>query len=243
MPRVRRSKPPNGTPRRRRWGWRLAAWTLGILVLVTALPVIVLRWVNPPTTAFMLEARAALPAGESLHQQWVAYDHISPPMRLAVVASEDQRFPFHHGFDWTQIGDALSAWQRGQPLRGASTISQQTAKNVFLWPAHSLVRKAIEAWFTVLLETIWGKRRILEVYLNFAQFGPRTFGVGAAARRFFHEPAARITRAQAALLAAVLPDPQGRSVRRPSAFVRQRQREILRQMSNLGAGYLRVIKR
>ncbi len=222
---------------------------LGIAAAVwigaTSAPVIVLRWINPPTTAFMLETRYALSRQAdktaTLAHHWVDYTHIAAPMRLAVVASEDQKFPYHHGFDWESVSNAIEAHRDGDRLRGASTISQQVAKNLFLWPAHSFVRKGIEAWFTVLIELFWSKRRILEVYLNIAQFGERVFGAGAAARHFFHEPAARLTPAQAALLAAVLPDPVGRSVTNPSAYVRQRQAEIQRQMRQLGTGYLQSI--
>lgn len=235
-----RHKPRAQRPRPvRRWFLRL----LVVWLVVTATPVLALRWVNPPTTAFMLETRAHLHSGNtSLLHRWVSFDHISPPMRLAVVASEDQKFPFNHGFDWGQIGKAINAWRHGQRLRGASTISQQTAKNLFLWPAHSFIRKGIEAYFTVLLESFWSKRRILEVYLNVAQFGDRVFGVGAAARHFFHETAAQLTPAQAALLAANLPDPKDRNVTRPSRYMRHRQADILRQMHNLGAHYLDVIE-
>jgi len=228
---------------------RALRWLLGLAlawVVATALAVLVLRWVDPPTTAFMLEARAHLRAATgdgAIRWRWVDLDRIAPPMRLAVVASEDQTFPSNHGFDWTQIGKALDAWRHGARLRGASTITQQTAKNLFLWPAHSFVRKGIEAYFTVLLDLLWPKRRILEVYLNVIQLGDRTFGVGAAARHFFREPPSRLTPAQAALLAAVLPDPSDRSVTRPSRYVRRRQAEILRQMRNLGPGYLRAVVR
>lgn len=225
-----------------RWlGIVIAAW-----IVITALPVIVLRWVDPPITAIMLETRHALSerAGkpvELLHR-WVDYARISGPMHLAVVASEDQKFPYHHGFDWESVGKAIEAHREGERLRGASTISQQVAKNLFLWPAHSFVRKGIEAWFTVLIELFWSKQRILEMYLNIAQFGDRLFGVGAAAQHFFGESAAHITRAQAALLAAVLPNPTDRNVANPSAYVRERQADILRQMRHLGTHYLDVIE-
>lgn len=231
----------SGRRQLRRWLSRLlVAW-----LVVTAVPVIILRWVNPPTTAFMLETRARLHArtgnGMLLHR-WVDFNHIAAPMRLAVVASEDQKFPFHHGFDWEQIGKAIDAWWHGGRLRGASTISQQTAKNLFLWPAHSFIRKGMGAYFTVLLELFWSKQRILEVYLNVAQFGDRVFGVSAAAQHFFHETATRLTPAQAALLAAALPDPKDRNVMRPSRYMRSRQADILRQMHDLGSNYLRVIE-
>jgi monofunctional biosynthetic peptidoglycan transglycosylase len=226
---------------RRRLGILLAK-VLAVFLLLTVSPVLVLRWVPPPTTAFMLRARLLEHRkGRSapLHYHWVAWRRIAPVMRLAVVASEDQRFPFHHGFDVKAIADAVSQAQSGERLRGASTISQQVAKNLFLWPARSFVRKAIEAWFTALLELCWPKRRILEVYLNVAQFGRRIYGVDAAARTFFSKSPQELTEWDAALLAAVLPDPDRMHVAPPSPYVEQRAREIEDQMALLGSGYLR----
>jgi monofunctional glycosyltransferase len=150
------------------------------------------------------------------------------------VASEDQRFPTHRGFDMDQIRKAMDEAQRGRRARGASTISQQVAKNLFLWNGHSWVRKGLEAWFTVLIETLWPKRRILEVYLNSAEFGYGIYGAEAAAQAFFHKPAARLTRDEAARLAAVLPNPVRMRAERPSQYVQRRQREIATQMAALG---------
>ena len=223
-------------------GAALLAW-----VLVTAIPVLVLRWLHPLTSAIMLEAQLeARLAGQHRYQtdyRWVDLEHISPHAAIAVIASEDQQFPFHAGFDFDSIRDAVRASERGRRLRGASTISQQVARNLFLWPGRSFVRKGIEAYFTVLLEALWPKERILEVYLNVAQFGRGIYGVEAAARRFYHEPASRLTAGQAALLAAVLPDPVRWHVDRPSRFVAWKQQWILAQMRNLGgAAYLREVK-
>jgi monofunctional biosynthetic peptidoglycan transglycosylase len=218
--------------------WKVLA---GFLV-ATVTPVLVLRWVPPPTSAFMLQDQLFGAGGRRsrpLRYHWVDWRRIAPAMRLAVVASEDQRFPFHHGFDVKAIADAVSEAQGGERLRGASTISQQVAKNLFLWPARSFVRKAIEAWFTALLELCWPKRRILEVYLNVAQFGRGIYGVDAAARTFFSEEPSRLSEWQAALLAAVLPDPERMHAAPPSPYVAQRAREIEDQMAMLGAGYLR----
>lgn len=232
-------------------GWRrLRRWVLlavGAWILLTIVPVLLLRWMAPLTSAFMLEARiGAVRAGERNYRtdyHWVSLERISPHAALAVIASEDQTFPFNYGFDLPSIRSAVRAAQRGRRLRGASTISQQVARNLFLWPGRSFVRKGIEAWFTVLLEALWPKERILEVYLNIAQFGRGTYGVEAAARRFYHEPAARLTAGQAALLAAVLPDPVHWHVERPSRFVAWKQQWILSQMRNLGgAAYLRQVK-
>jgi monofunctional glycosyltransferase len=219
---------------------------LGWLAL-TVLPVLLLRWIAPLTSAFMLEARmGALRAGDKHYRtdyHWVSLERISPNAAIAVIASEDQTFPFNYGFDFHSIRDAVRAAERGRRLRGASTISQQVARNLFLWPGRSFVRKGLEAYFTVLLETLWPKERILEVYLNIAQFGSGIYGVEAAAGRFYHEPATRLTADQAALLAAVLPNPVHWHVERPSPFVRWKQRWILGQMRNLGgAAYLQQVK-
>jgi monofunctional glycosyltransferase len=204
----------------------------------------VMRWWPPVTSAFMLEARlAALARGDSnfhLRHTWVDRGRIAATVQLAVIASEDQKFPFHHGFDFDSIQDALREQEEGTRSRGASTLSQQTAKNLFLWGGHSYVRKALEAWFTSLLELCWPKTRILEVYLNSAQFGPDVYGVEAAAERFFHKHAAALTRAEAAQLAAVLPNPVRLHADRPSAYVASRREWILTQMRDLGEdAYLR----
>lgn len=205
---------------------------------ITVVPVLLLRWVSPVTSAFMLEARwQALRAGERGYRtdyHWVAYHGISPQVAIAAVASEDQTFPFNHGFDFRAINEAIRTAERGGRLRGASTITQQVAKNLFLWGGRSFLRKGIEAYLTVLIDLLWPKQRVLAVYLNIAQFGPGIYGVQAAAERFFHEPPARLTASQAALLAAVLPDPVHWHVARPSRFVRWRQRWLLRQMRDLG---------
>ncbi|HQR24162.1 MAG TPA: monofunctional biosynthetic peptidoglycan transglycosylase [Steroidobacteraceae bacterium] len=217
-----------------RWiGLALLGWA-GLTIAV----VVALRWVDPPFTAFMLEDRVralvSRDPGYEFRQEWRDWDHISPNAALAVVASEDQNFPVHHGFDFEQIDKALAARERGRRVRGASTISQQVAKNLFLWPGQSWIRKGIEAGITVLIETAWSKQRILEVYLNVAEFGRGTFGVQAASRRYFHKDAARLTREEAALLAAVLPAPKRFRADAPSSYVRRRQAWIERQMAGLG---------
>lgn len=201
-----------------------------------------LRWLNPPTTAYMLETAARLErrAGHdvALHHRWVPYERISQAMRLAVVASEDQTFPDNHGFDIRAIRKAIRHNARSDTLHGASTITQQVAKNLFLWPARTYFRKAIGAYFTILIDLTWSKQRVLEMYLNIAQFGPALFGVGAAARRYFGRPAAALTRSQAALLAGVLPNPDDLDPAHPSAYLYGRQAWILEQMDHLGRGYL-----
>jgi monofunctional biosynthetic peptidoglycan transglycosylase len=206
--------------------------------------VLLLRWWPPATSAYMVEARlAALGAGDfsfHLRHTWVDRERIAPAAQLAVIASEDQKFPFHHGFDFDSIQDALREQEDGIRTRGASTISQQTAKNLFLWGGRSYVRKAFEAWFTALLELCWPKTRILEVYLNSAQFGPDVYGVEAAAQVYFHKHAAALSRSEAAQLAAVLPNPLRLHADRPSAYVVARREWILTQMRALGeVSYLR----
>lgn len=219
---------------------------LGLGALATALPIALLRVVPPLTTSFMVQrwlGHGASGRCRSIDYDWVGWDAISPQAKLAVLASEDQRFAEHGGFDLKQIREAVSERRAGERLRGASTISQQVAKNLFLWPAPSFVRKAIEAWLTLWIEALWPKRRILEVYLNVAQMGPCTFGVEAAARRFFAMPAARLGAHQAALLASVLPDPERRHAEAPTSWLRARAAQIEREMRQLGPGALRPFER
>lgn len=168
------------------------------------------------------------------HSDWVAMDEISPWMALAVIASEDQKFPTHWGFDVAAIQSVLDSSNEKAGMRGASTLSQQTAKNVFLWDGRSWVRKGLEAGLTVGIETVWTKRRILTVYLNVAEMGKGVFGVEEASQRYFHKPASRLSMSEAALLAAVLPNPIRFRADAPSGYVRQRQQWILRQMRQLG---------
>ncbi|MCC5858270.1 MAG: monofunctional biosynthetic peptidoglycan transglycosylase [Ectothiorhodospiraceae bacterium] len=227
---------PPGRP----WWLRILYGTglaIALFLLGTALLVASLRWLDPPTSAFMLQHDwAAWRAGEDARAEyvWRSREAISPHAALAVIAAEDQRFPQHRGFDFDSIRDAITDYRTRGRVRGASTITQQVAKNLFLWPRQSLLRKGIEAWFTVLIELFWPKQRILEVYLNVAQFGPHTYGVEAASQRFFGKPAAQLNASEAALLAAVLPNPVRLRVDAPSPHVRERQRWIERQMRQLG---------
>jgi monofunctional biosynthetic peptidoglycan transglycosylase len=223
--------------RLRRWV-RIGALTLAAWAGVTVLAVVALRWIDPPITAFMIQGRVAAvfaaPPGYDFEYDWRDWDQISRYAALAVVASEDQTFPRHSGFDFKQIDKALADRERGRRVRGASTITQQVAKNLFLWPGQSWFRKGLEAGITVLIETFWSKRRILEVYLNVAEFGRGAYGVQAASQRFFRKDAARLTKAEAALLAAVLPAPSRFKADAPSRYLRQRQAWIQRQMTALG---------
>ncbi len=217
---------------------RAVAWLLAICVAASALAVASLRWIDPPFTAFMAEAQVAAWISRDsryvFRHSWVDLTQISPNLPLAVVASEDQKFPDHWGFDVAAIEKAYALNQHSHKVRGASTISQQVAKNLFLWSGRSYFRKGLEAYFTVLIETLWPKRRILEIYLNIAEFGYGTYGAEAAAQRFFHKPASRLTRSDAAVLAAVLPNPQRFSASAPSRYVQQRREWILGQMQALG---------
>jgi monofunctional biosynthetic peptidoglycan transglycosylase len=209
---------------------------VGLLGVVLVLP---WRWIAPPTTAFM--AREGIERGHAgdatVYHRWLSWREISPQLAIAVVAAEDQKFPSHHGFDLESISNALQ--ERASRPRGASTISQQVAKNLFLWRERSFLRKGLEACLTVLIEGLWPKRRILEVYLNVAQFGPGIFGAGAASDLLLGKPAAELTLEDAALLAAVLPSPRRMSPLHPSDYVRQRAAEIEEAVRSLGgARYL-----
>ncbi len=215
-------------------------------VLLSAAVVLALRWVDPWTSAFMLgDRREALLAGNfgyANRYEWVDLEAISPHAALAVIAAEDQLFPFHAGFDFESIREAVRHNAKGRKVRGASTITQQVAKNLFLWSGRSYLRKGLEAWFTVLIELMWPKERILEVYLNVAEFGRAVYGVEAAARQYFRKPAARLTRREAATLAAVLPNPKVMRADRPSRYVARRRDHILGQMRALGGpAYLRQL--
>jgi monofunctional biosynthetic peptidoglycan transglycosylase len=204
------------------------------------LPVLLLRWIPPVATPFMLGRWVDGVTGRrppvSIEYDWVPWTAIAPAAPLAVVAAEDQRFPTHYGIDLVAIRAALRAKQ--SRLRGASTITQQLARNLFLWSGRSWPRKGLEAYVALLLEGCWPKRRILEVYLNVAEFGDGIYGVEAASRRFFRHASARLTRREAALLAAVLPNPKVRNAARPSPFVLRRARQIEGQMTRLGPTYL-----
>ncbi len=215
------------------------------LFLISLVVVLLLRVVPPVSSAFMLarysEGLFGARSKTTIEYHWKNWKGISPQMALAAVAAEDQKFPHHFGFDLQAIRDALEDMGEGGRFRGASTISQQVAKNLFLWKGKSFVRKGLEAYFTVLIETLWPKRRILEVYLNIAEFGDGIYGVEAAANRYFGKPAAKLTTKESALLAAVLPNPKKLKVAAPSVYVRLRCMRIETQMRNLGQGYLKNV--
>ena len=227
-------------------GWlRRLARVLGLALLgwvgISVLLVLMFRVIPVGGSMVMIERKMeAWLAGESLdiRQQWRPWPALSDNAKLAVLAAEDQRFPDHHGIDFIELRRALQASLNGDELRGASTISQQTAKNLFLWTDRSWVRKALEAWFTLWLELLWPKERILEVYLNIVEWDAGVFGLEAAAQHYFGVSAAELSLAQASRLAAILPNPRGLSASRPSNQVLQRSRWIRGQMGNLGHAYL-----
>jgi monofunctional biosynthetic peptidoglycan transglycosylase len=222
--------------------FRRLAWSIfGILffcIAASVATVVLLRWLNPPYSAFMAQTQLAAWQKHDrtyvFRRRWVDLKQISPNLPLAVVASEDQKFPEHWGFDVEAIEKAYEMNQHSHRVHGASTISQQVAKNLFLWSGRSYFRKGLEAYFTVLIEICWPKRRILEIYLNIAEFGYGTYGAEAAAQQFFHTAAAKLTRSDSALLAAVLPNPERLMAAAPSAYVEQRRDWILGQMQMLG---------
>lgn len=206
---------------------RILLW---VAILLLGLPLAYLalfRFVPVPGTPLML---IRLAEGEGLARDWVALERVSPHLLRAVIASEDARFCGHHGFDLDAIEDAIEDYAEGGRLRGASTISQQTAKNLFLWPGGGMPRKGVEAWLTVLVEALWPKRRILETYLNVAEWGPGLYGAEAAARAHFRKPASALSVHEAALLAAVLPNPRLFSASRPSAYISRRAATIRARM-------------
>lgn len=214
----------------------LKAWLLTAVaatVLAPLLLILLLRWLPVTISAFMLQSDTW-----PLQHQWVPIERMSPYAGLAVVAAEDQKFPQHRGFDLESIAKAVEENERRSRPRGASTISQQTAKNLFLWSGGGYFRKGLEAGLTVLIEALWPKARILEVYLNIAEFGPGIYGVEAAARAHFGRSASSLTMRQCALLAATLPNPRQMSASQPSGYVQERADWIERQMQQLGPGYL-----
>jgi monofunctional glycosyltransferase len=205
----------------------------GLLVLLLAPPALLLayRYVPVSITPLML---IRLAEGEGLRRQWVALDEVAPALPQAVVAAEDNRFCEHSGFDWQELGGQIDALLAGERARGASTITMQTAKNLLLWPGRDFVRKALEAWLTPQIELLWPKRRIIEVYLNVAELGPGIYGAAAAAQAHFGKPASALTRREASLLAAILPNPRVWDPGRPTSYLEGRARTIRTRIGQLG---------
>ncbi|HEU0111789.1 MAG TPA: monofunctional biosynthetic peptidoglycan transglycosylase [Flavisolibacter sp.] len=215
-------------------GSRIWAWikkVVLILFLLQLFYIVVLKWINPPFTLTQLHSWIS---GNGLKRDYVNGDELPYNIKLAVISSEDQIFPDHGGFDWKSIEKAMK-YNKKKPnrIRGGSTISQQVAKNVFLWQGRDWIRKGLEIYFTKMIEWIWGKERILEVYLNVIEMGKGIFGAEAAAQNYFNKPAKKITRREAALIAACLPNPKKYAVKPPSPFVLAKSRWIMQQMNNL----------
>jgi monofunctional biosynthetic peptidoglycan transglycosylase len=210
---------------------KILLWAFLIVVAMPVAYVLLLKWVDPPVTMTQL---GSFFEGHGLRRDYVDFSEMSPNVRLAVMASEDQLFPDHGGFDVKSIQQAMD-YNKRKPgrVRGASTISQQTAKNVFLWQGRSWVRKGFEVWFTFLIEALWSKERILEVYLNVIEMGEGVFGVEAAARHHFGKSARKLTRKEAAMIAACLPNPKSYTIKPMSRAVARRYPWVLRQMTNL----------
>lgn len=213
-------------------------WLLGGCLVLSCLQVVALKWIDPPFTPTILFAPSP-PKG--IKRVWLDIDRISPHLVRAVMAAEDQRFLEHRGFDWTEIENAVEKAQQGHRLRGASTISMQVARNVFLWTGRSYVRKALEAYYTFWLELLWSKRRIMTVYLNVVEWGPGVFGAAAAAKYYFGVSASGLTRVQAARLAAILPSPGRWDPTRPTRYLLKRQQFILKHMRRMS--YRRLLGR
>jgi len=211
--------------------WRLFKKGLLWLFILQFVYIIFCKWINPPIT---LTQTASLLQGNGLHRDYISLDEMSPNIKLAVMASEDQLFPDHNGFDIKAIKKAMNYNKKhATKVRGASTISQQVAKNVFLWQGKSLFRKGLEVYFTFMIEKVWSKKRILEMYLNVAEMGKGIFGVQAASKAYFNKDAKNLTRAEAAMIAASLPNPKVYTVKPLSSYVGNRYNEIIRQMNNL----------
>ncbi len=224
----------------------LIRWAGNLLlsfILVTWLVVLILRFINPPVTAFMLLQNQGGSVHGSYAYRWTDWHKLGSTAALAVMAAEDQKFPDHHGFDVSAIHKAVVEQIDGSGFRGASTITQQVAKNLFLWPGRSYFRKLIEAYFAAIIEITWSKQRILEIYLNIAEFGRGIYGIPAASQHYFGKLPVQLSNADSALLAAVLPNPKKLHVNNPSSYVRERQRWIIEYMQRLKRdGWLERVK-
>jgi monofunctional biosynthetic peptidoglycan transglycosylase len=210
--------------------WKIVKRAFIILFIAQLIYIVLLKWIDPPITMTQLSSWIT---GHGLKRDYVSGGNISAEAKLAVIASEDQLFPDHNGFDFKSIQKAMKHNQKSRSLHGASTISQQVAKNVFLWQGRSWLRKGLEIYFTFMIEKIWGKKRILEVYLNVVEMGDGVFGIEAAAQKYFSKPASALSRQEASMIAACLPNPKRYSVKPVCKYVAVRSGWIMRQMSNL----------
>lgn len=209
-----------------------------VFTLLLVIMLLIFKWINPPVSAFIASNSIAEHIIEftntSYKQNWVKYDDISPHFFTAVIASEDQSFIDHFGFDFKQIEKAMEEQESGKRLRGASTITQQTAKNLFLWSGKDFIRKGLEAYITLWIEIIWSKKRILEVYVNIAELGDNIYGIEAASMFHFNKPAKRLSRSEAVIIAAILPYPKRYNLRKPTNFLINKREKILIKMDQIG---------
>lgn len=219
---------PHRSPVRRLLRWLVRA--LGIFLVASVMLTVIYAVVPPPLTPLMV---IRLFQGEGISKDWTAYDDISPNLVRAAIAAEDAKFCSHHGFDWAAIEKAWSRNQKSSHIKGGSTISNQTAKNVFLWPERNYLRKGLEFYFTALIELLWSKKRVIEVYLNVVEFGHGVYGAEAAAQAHFGKSAAALSKREAALLAAVLPNPRRWSASQPTAYIRSRASTIQARMNDV----------
>jgi monofunctional biosynthetic peptidoglycan transglycosylase len=224
------------------WMGKLLRWLVKLVfgfLIVSVVSVLLFRWIAPPTSSFMLQRQYdAWAAGDQdfeLHHQWVNWQQISPSIKMAAITSEDQAFADHWGIDLQSIQKAVKEYEQGEDLRGASTITQQVAKNMFLWPASSFFRKGVEAYFALLIELLWSKQRILEVYLNIVEFGDGIYGVESAAQHYFNTSAAKLSKFQSALMVTALPAPKRYNLADPSNYMLERRSWVLRYMDLLGS--------
>jgi monofunctional biosynthetic peptidoglycan transglycosylase len=216
---ARMSSKAGGPRKKPHRGFRWLSFIIGIVLVMPVVLILAFRFLPVPATPQMA---IGILSGEGVHYQWMGYDALAPALGPAVIAAEDQRFCQHHGFDWTAIDKAVKEHEHGRRLRGASTISQQAARSLFLVPTRSWLRKGAEAYLTVLMEALWPKKRILTAYLNLVDWGHGNYGAEAASRAYFHKSAANLTPAQAARLAAILPNPDDWSAARPGPYVARR---------------------
>lgn len=236
---IRRSTKKNARKKKTTYSWKqqLGVWLLRLVIsffVFTIFWVLLLKIMNPPVTYLQLQRgfeRKEAGKGWKIEKDWLGYDLLSDNLKRAAIAGEDAHFIKHSGFDTEAIMQAFEKNQAGKKLRGGSTISQQVAKNVFLWPERSWLRKGLETYFTVLIEVFWSKKRILEVYLNVIEMGQGVYGAEAAAQYYFHKSAKSLSKKEAALIIAILPSPQKWDARRPSAYINRRANSIVRYMS------------
>ncbi|MEI8204268.1 MAG: monofunctional biosynthetic peptidoglycan transglycosylase [Bacteroidota bacterium] len=216
---------------------RIILWVILGFLLLSFLSVLLFKFVNPPFSPLMI-IRAVEQKFDGkpmqIHKKWVSIDNISPNLLVAVISSEDNKFLEHHGFDWDAIKQAYDSNKKGRKVKGASTISQQTAKNVFLWPSRSYIRKGFEAYFTFLIELMWSKKRILEVYLNIIEMGDGVYGAEEASMTYYKKPASRLSVSEAAAIASILPNPRLFNPVKPSARIALHQRWIINRMAQVG---------